>query len=456
MNESLKLGMTYNDADEVVGFYLPEEDRSTHVYVLGSSGVGKSKGLATWILGDIMNGNGCGVIDPHGDLVNDIVGNLDDFQNVTLIEMTDPDNIVGFNPLEQQEGIDPYTQTLELIEVFRKIWNLSDDKTPRLIEILRNAVLTLIEAGGTMLDIEPLLTNEQFRKEKMKHVTYEAVDSFWHNRYEKWDEKERISNIESTLNKVSSFTSDPRLRLMLSAKKSTIDFRQIMDKEQTVLINLAKGVLRTNSFLLGALFVAKIQMAAMSRVDLPPSERKPFYLYVDEFQNYATLSFAEIMSEARKYGLSLVLAHQSLVQLDQQLRDIILGNAKNFVIYRCDRQDAELIIKYMRDYDPWDVKDRNEMSYTYFTKDEQRELGISELMDLDTQIAILKTKSKEPKVFRTFDLEESWRLERNLATLRQLNKDSGKTLSLAKLDEGITFPTPIATEEPGEPYKFVD
>ena len=136
--------------------------------------------------------------------------------------------------MEIQEGVDPYTQTLELIEVFRKIWNLSDDKTPRLIEILRNAVLTLIEAGGTMLDIEPLLTNEQFRKEKMKHVTYEAVDSFWRNRFEKWTEQERTSNIESTLNKVSSFASDPRIRLMLSAKKSTIDFRQIMDEEKVV------------------------------------------------------------------------------------------------------------------------------------------------------------------------------------------------------------------------------
>ncbi|MCL6094058.1 MAG: type IV secretion system DNA-binding domain-containing protein [Actinobacteria bacterium] len=441
--------------DDIVGFYLPEEDRSTHVYVLGSSGVGKSKGLATWILGDIMNGNGCGVIDPHGDLVNDIVGNLKDFRNVTLVEMTDPDNIIGFNPLEQQEGIDPYTQTLELIEVFRKIWNLSDDKTPRLIEILRNAVLTLIEAGGTMLDIEPLLTNEQFRKEKMKYVTYEAVDSFWHNRYEKWDEKERINNIESTLNKVSSFTSDPRIRLMLSAKKSTIDFRQIMDEEKVVLINLAKGVLRTNSFLLGALFVAKIQMAAMSRVDLPPSERKPFYLYVDEFQNYATLSFAEIMSEARKYGLSLVLAHQSLVQLDHQLRDIILGNAKNFVIYRCDRQDAELIVKYVKDYDPFDWKIRNESSYTYFTKDEQREAGISDLIGLPTQVAILKTKGKEEMMFRTFDLDESWRLEESLTMLRRFSKESGKTIDLAELDEDITFPSSFAADS-DEPYSFLD
>jgi len=448
--------MTHDEeSGELAGFYLPEEDRMTHVYVLGSSGVGKSKGLANWILEDIKAGNGCGVIDPHGDLVNDIVGNLEDFHKVVLVEMIDPENIIGFNPLEQQEGIDPYTQTLELVEVFRKIWNLSDDTTPRLIEILRNSVLTLIEAGGTMLDIEPLLTNEQFRQEKLKYVTYEAVASFWENRFNKWTEKDKISNIESTLNKVSSFTSDPRIRLMLSAKKSTIDFRKIMDDEKAILINLAKGVLRTNSFLLGALFVAKIQMAAMSRVDLRPSERKPFYFYVDEFQNYATLSFAEIMSEARKYGLSLILAHQSLVQLDQHLRDIILGNAKNFVVYACDRQDAELIVKYVKDYDPYDCKLRNENSYTYFTKDEQREEGISELIGLPTQVAILKTKGKEPMMFRTYDLDESCRLEEHLATLRTLNKDSGKTISLTKLDEDVTFPTSIAAE-PDEPYSFLD
>lgn len=453
---SLKVGMTNNVIGDRAGFYLPEGDRSTHVYVLGSSGVGKSKGLANWILDDIKDGKGCGVIDPHGDLVNDVVGHLEDFHGVILVEMTDPENIIGFNPLERQEGIDPYTQALELLEVFRKIWNLSDEKTPRLIEILRNAVLTLIEAGGTMLDIEPLLTNEQFRKEQMKYVTYEAVASFWHNRFERWDEKDRISNIESTLNKVSSFTSDPRIRLMLSAKKSTIDFRQIMDDGKTVLINLAKGVLRTNSFLLGALFVAKMQMAAMSRVDLDPQDRKPFYLYVDEFQNYATLSFAEIMSEARKYGLSLTLAHQSLVQLDDDLRDIILGNAKNFIVYRCDRQDAELIVRYIRDYNPFIRKFSTENLVTYFTKDEQWEEGIGELTSLPIQIAVLKTKGKEPMTFRTFDLLPSNKLERNQHLLRTANKEVGYTQKLRVLDEAITFPVELPPLETDEPLSFIN
>lgn len=455
--DNLKLGYTRDEAGKLFGYYLPEEDRSTHLYVLGSSGVGKSKGLATWILEDINNKRGCGVIDPHGDLINDIVSNITpaDYQRIILVEMTDSEHIIGFNPLEQQEGIDPYTQALELVEVFRKIWDLSEDKTPRLLEILRNAVLTLIEAGGTMLDIEPLLTNQEFREDKIRYVTNEAVASFWYNRFDKWEPKDRVSNVESTLNKVSSFTSDPRIRLMLSAKNSTIDFRKIMDEGKCVLINLAKGVLRTNSFLLGALFVAKIQMAAMSRVDMPASKRRPFYLYVDEFQNYATFSFAEIMSEARKYGLSLILAHQSLVQLDQQLRDIILGNAKNFVIFRCDRQDAELISKYLADYDPFAWKYRTEGSITWFSVQEQHEEVVSWITNAPTQCAILKTKGKDPDTFRTYDLPESDLLETNQEMIRLVNHGDAYTLKIKELDDALTFhPAGIVT--PDEPSEFVD
>ncbi len=455
---SLKIGDTRDENNDCyAGLYLPEEDRSTHLYCLGSSGVGKSKALANWILEDIKKGKGCGVIDPHGDLISDIVGNLipANYEQTILVEMTDPEHIIGFNPLEQQEGIDPYTQTLELVEVFRKIWNLSEDKTPRLIEILRNAVLTLIEAGGTLLDIEPLLTNKEFREDKIKFVTNEATASFWYNRFDKWEQKDRVSNVESTLNKVSSFTSDPRIRLMLSAKKSTIDFRKIMDEEKCILINLSKGVLRNNSFLLGALFVAKIQMAAMSRIDIAQSQRKPFYLYVDEFQNYATLSFAEILSEARKYGLSLILAHQSLEQLDDKLRSIILGNAKNFSIFRCDREDAELLVKYLLEYDPYSVKTSSLESESYFNIGEQSELGISEITNLPDQFAVLKTKGLEPRIFRTIDFIESDNLGTNQEGLRLVNNTNGYTLSLKQLDESIAL-EPASFAAPDEPEKFCE
>lgn len=452
---SLKLGYATDNSSEPAGLYLPEEDRSTHLYVVGSSGVGKSKALATWILDDIGNGRGCGVIDPHGDLVADVVANCPDTSNVILVDLTDPDFTIGFNPIEVQEGIDPFTQTLELVEVFRKIWDLSDDTTPRLLEILRNAVYTLIESGGTMLDIEPLLTNSAFRKEKVRYITNEAVASFWQNRFEKWDQRDRVANVESTLNKVSTFTSDPKIRLMLSAGKSTIDFRQIMDEGKVVLVNLSKGVLRTNSFLLGALFVAKIQMAAMSRQSLPPSERVPFYLYVDEFQNYATLSFAEIMSEARKYGLSLILAHQSLEQLDEKLRAIILANAKNFVIFRTDRQDAELLVKYVLSYDPFMAKTVSLEGDDYFGIGEQYELGITELTELPERMAVLKTKGCDPRLLATYDLPGAGDGNFMRDALRQQNHADGYVLPLKALDEALAL-EPASWSLPDEPERFVE
>jgi len=423
---------------------------------LGSSGVGKSKGLATWIIDDICAGRGCGVIDPHGDLIRDIIASsFMDHDRKIIVDLTDPKYVIGFNPLEQQKGIDPYTQALELVEVFRKIWDLTDATTPRLIEILRNSVYTLIEAGGTMLDIEPLLTNQEFRTEAIRHVKNEAVHSFWHNRFAKWDNRDRISNVESTLNKVSTFTSDPRIRMMLSSKKSTIDFRTIMDTGKVLLINLSKGALRTNSYLLGALFVAKIQMAAMSRESLPPQYRIPWYLYVDEFQNYATDSFAEIMSEARKYGLSITLAHQNLKQLPENLKATILSNAKNFIIFRLDRQDAGLIVKYMFEYDPFMWKLRSSDKITYFTMSEQEESLIYELTNLDSQLAYLKTKGDAPRLFRTYDLPDTGCFEENFDILRQLNLERGYLLDVDEIAEELTF-QPSAIYVPDEPESYFE
>jgi hypothetical protein len=460
MKNSLKLGYLYDEESEAYGLYLPEEDRATHIYVIGSTGVGKSKALANWILDDIRNQRGCGVIDPHGDLIRDIVSYLPEKlqKDVILVELTDPDHIIGFNPLDTQDGIDPYLQTLELVEVFRKIWELSDEKTPRLLEILRNSIYTLIEAGRTMLDIEPLLTNSSFREEMIKYVKNEAVALFWRNRFERWPEKERTLYIESTLNKVSTFTSDPRIRLMLSSKESTISLRRIMDEGKALLVNLSKGILKTNSYLLGALFISKIQMAAMSRVDLPPDRRKPFYLYVDEFQNFATYSFAEIMSEARKYGLSLTLAHQSLSQLDEKLKSIILGNAKNFICFRLDREDAELLAKYIFEVDPLAWKVKYEDKYEFFSVQEQWEEAISVLTNLSQREAVLKTKGCDPTFFFTeiFHPPDELTYKYLLEQIRLKNRREGFTKSLKELDEALTFESPLVYEpdEPEEPREF--
>lgn len=402
-----------------------------------------------------MGKRGCAVIDPHGDLISDILDKLYGFKSsrVIVIDFTDPEHVVGFNPLEPLPNIDPYTQTLELVEVFRKIWDLDDATAPRFLEILRNSIYTLMEAGGTMLDIEPLLTNKQFRENMIRYVKNEAVVSFWINRFDRWKGSDQIAFVEFTLNKVSTFTFEPRIRMMLGVKKSTVNFRHIMDEEKAVLINLSKGTLGTNSFLLGALFVAKIQMAAMSRQDMLKEQRKPFYLYVDEFQNYTTFSFAEILSEARKYGLSLVLAHQNLTQLDEKLRSIILANAKNFVSFRMDRQDADLLVKYLEEYDPFMLKMWDSERYTFYDMKEQKELAVLDLIELPMQNALLKTKGKTPVQFAPKTLDDPKDAMGHRQVLTMLNCRDGYLLSMKELEKKHAFQA-SSFVEPDEPESF--
>jgi len=243
--------------------------------------------------------------------------------------------------------------------------------------------------------------------------------------------------------------------MVLSAKKSTIDIRNIMDTSKVLLINLSKGALRTNSYLLGALFVAKIQMAAMSRESLPPQHRTPWYLYVDEFQNYATDSFAEIMSEARKYGLSITLAHQNLRQLPEHLKATILSNAKNFVVYRLDRQDAELLSRYLFEYDPFLWKVKSNGKYTFFNMNEQQESYINDLTNLDTGLAVLKTKGSEPTIFRTYNLNDNGLYQANQSYLRELNFAKGYLLDVNEIAEELTF-QPSAIYESDEPESYFE
>lgn len=446
---STRIGLTQGKDGKPCGLYLPEKDRMTHTYVIGSSGTGKSKALAQWVVDGIFKERGCGVIDPHGDLVRDIASYcLLHSDNVINVDLTDPDWIVGFNPLEMQEGVDPFTQTLELVEVFRKIWNLTDEGAPRLLEILRNAILTLIYSGGTLLEIEPLLTNQDFREDKIKYVQNEAVVTFWRDRFDKWPEREKTLNVESTLNKVSTFTSDPRLRLMFSAKKSTFDFRKIMDEGKVILINLSKGVMRTNSFLLGALFIAKIQMAAMSRQDLDPENRKPFYLYVDEFQNYATESFCEIMSESRKYGLCLTLAHQSLDQLSEKLQAIILGNTRNIITFRTSRKDAEILCKSIFKVNPMKVKMYYDDRLDFFSLQEQWEQNIKDMADLPDRFGLLKTRGKKERWFYTYNFVRMFAYEAIAEEIREANIKNGYIKSLKELDDSLMLMPPLTFDEP--------
>jgi hypothetical protein len=452
--ENLLLGETLDDFGEPVGLYLEQAERAAHLYVIGATGCGKSKALANWAVEDLGSTTGFGVIDPHGDLIHDILYKAPIRPWLKLIEFGS-DEMVTVNPLEPLPGVDTFTQTIELVDVFRKVWGLSDETTPRLIEILRNSLWTLIEAGETLLELEPLLTNEKFRAQKIKCVTSEPVAHFWRDRFDRWPDRERTLNVESTLNKASSFTADPRLRLMLGAKKSTLNFREVMDRGEVLLIDVSKGVLRTNTNLIGALLLSRIQMAAISRLELPPEQRHPWTLYVDEFQNFATDSFAEMLSEARKMGLCLVLAHQTLAQLPQLLRATVLGNSRSFVVFRCDRLDAELLARYVGEIDPGEIREIDfERGPIYEPLPNQWERAISELATLPLREAILGTKGCAPMRFRTLDFPtNSDKSGRQREELRRMGLENGWLRLCKEIDEELAIRSVRLSDndEPDEP-----
>jgi len=337
-----------------VPVYINSKQRSKHIYAVGGTGSGKTKFLEGIAMQDVGRHNGFGIIDCHGDLVmNDIIGYLStqppysevddvdgDFRcdRVVLLDATCQEYSVGFNPLEAMEGIRPYSQALELLGVFKKIW---DYWGPRMEELMRNVLVTLAENGLTLIEVQPLLTDDQFRERLVARLANTEAKRYWTDRFNPLSPAMKSQYSEPILNKTQAFLGDPIIRNVIGQRASTINLRRIMDDGKILLVNLSKGTLKENALLLGGLIVAKIQMAAMSRANIHESNRRPWYLYVDEFQNFATESFVEILSEARKYGLSLVMAHQNLDQLNNSLRASILANVATHLYFGVSRSDAE-------------------------------------------------------------------------------------------------------------------
>src|SRR3989344_5266437 len=330
---------------------IAQESRGRHFYVVGTTGSGKTKFLETLLYQDIKNGLSFGVIDPHGDLTEDIKGYLyslkgetPDFlqESVVLIDPTDKNNTVTFNPLEQTTGESPARVASELTEAFKQIWK--DAWGARMEDLLKNTLIALIENNLTLAELRLFLTNFQVRQkvlEKVNHDVcreyFEQFNSLPRNKQNEW--------MESTLNKVDAFVFDPDIRQMLASPKSSFNLREIMDEGKILLVKLDKGRLKGNADLLGSLLLAKIQAAAFSRTDLPDSKRQQFYLYIDEFQNFATESFSTMLAEASKYKLSLILAHQNLAQLPPPLRASILGNCRLQAYFQISREDANILAK---------------------------------------------------------------------------------------------------------------
>jgi len=336
---------------------MPQKDRDRHFYIVGGSGFGKSKFLEHLIIQDIKNQEGFGLIDAHGDLVENIKGWLyfsklsfgrDLEKEIILIEPTNPKSTVCFNPLERiKKGngkVRVSQQASELLAVFNKIW--ADAWGNRMEDIMRNCLIVLVENNLTLAELPLILNNKPIRDKLLKKVKnqtcidrFEFFDSLPKHTFREWS--------ESTLNKVNAFLSDPRIREMLSNPKSSFDLREVIDNKKILLVNLDKGQLKGSADLLGALLLSKLQMTAFTRTDTATEKRQQFYLYIDEFQNFATKSFIDTLSEARKYKLSLILAHQNLAQLPRELLSSILGNCGIQTCFHVSREDAQILAKEM-------------------------------------------------------------------------------------------------------------
>lgn len=325
------------------------EDRDTHFYIVGASGSGKTKFIESIIEQDIISGVGFGVIDPHSDLTENIKGHLYRLKDaeflrnsVIVIDPTEKERTVCFNPLEKADGVPVAAIANEVVDAFRKIWH--DAWGARMEDLLKNALIALIENDLTLAELPLFLTNFEVREKVLANVKHPVCRQYF-ERFNSLASHTRNEWSESTLNKVNAFLSDERVRDIFLSPKSSFNMREAMDGGKILLVKLDTGQLKGGGSLLGSLLLAKIQMAAFTRTDTPQSERVPFYLFMDEFQNFATESFIATLAEARKYRLALTLAHQNLAQLPLPLRASILSNCGLQAYFRISRADADILAK---------------------------------------------------------------------------------------------------------------
>ena len=329
-------------------FGLLRRDRSRHVYIIGQTGAGKSGLLELMALSDVFYNQGYCIIDPHGDFAIDNLKFVPEsrVQDVVYFNPADTAFPVAFNPLEVTDPSRKPNICSEVIGVLKRMFG--DSWGPRLEHILRYTLLALLDRPeATLLDISRLLTDKEFRKETLEYCKDVTVLQFWKHEFGQWNEKQVNESIAPVLNKVGAFTANPIIRNIVGQPKSSFDIRKIMDEGKILVVNLSKGLIgEDNAGILGSFLVTKVQLAAMSRSDIPRVEdRRPFYLYVDEFQNFATDSFAVILSEARKYGLNLTVANQYVAQMTDTVRDAVFGNVGTTISFRVSPEDAPVLAK---------------------------------------------------------------------------------------------------------------
>lgn len=326
-------------------FGLKRGDRRRHLYVVGKSGTGKSKMLELLINNDIQAGHGVGVLDPHGDLVDNILDYIpkERMKDVVYFNPADSEFPVAFNPLEAVEPDFRIRVAIGFVDIFKKLFG--SNWTPRLEHVLRYTTLALLDSPNTtVLSILKMLSDKNYRQKIVSNIQDSVIKNFWVNEFAAWSEKFDNEAIMPILNKVGQFVSTPLIRNIVGQPMNRIDIRKIMDEGKILLMRISKGNLgEENAALMGAMVVTKVQQAAMSRTDTPEEQRRDFYLYCDEFQYFATDTFGEILSEARKYRLNLVMAHQFMGQMSHNILTTAFGNVGTIMNFRVGAEDAAVL-----------------------------------------------------------------------------------------------------------------
>jgi Type IV secretion-system coupling protein DNA-binding domain len=376
--EGIVLGKnSYRGVDKEIR--IKRADRRRHCYIIGKSGTGKSKFIAGMAIQDVLNGEGLCVMDPHGDLIEDVLRRVppERAEDVIIFSPADIERPMGLNLIEFDERY-PEQKTFvinELIKIFDKLYDLKTTGGPMFEQYMRNALLLImshVESGSTLMEVPRVLSDPDFRKLKLEHCPDITVVDFWQKQAEKAGGEAALANIVPYItSKLTQFVSNDTMRPIIGQQKSSFNLRDVMDKQKILLVDLSKGKIGDmNAYLLGLIIVGKILMAALSRADMPDTARKDFYLYIDEFQNFTTDSINTILSEARKYGLNLIIAHQYLGQLGKEgeaIRSAVFGNVGSWFTFKIGSEDAEILAKeYSPVFNEYDLI--NIEAYTAYVK----------------------------------------------------------------------------------------
>lgn len=331
-------------------FGIKRKDRRRHMYVIGKSGVGKTKLLEHFIRSDIHFKHGLGIIDPHGDLIQDVLDFIPEnrIKDVVLVDPSDRDWPISFNPIANVPEDDKHMVTDGIIEIFKK--QFASDWTPRIEHLLRFSTLAMIDyPKGTLNGMVSLLSSGPYRGKVIEHIKDSVVRRFWAIEFPEWSQRYDAEAVSPLLNKLGQLLSDPLMRNIFGQQENKIDFFDIMQNKKILLVNLSKGRIGDDkSAFFGAVILTKMYQAAMQRIALKTEERTPFYLYVDEFQNIATQTFENMLAESRKFGICVTVANQNLSQLSPSLRSTLFGNVANIITFQIGAEDAAIMEQEMK------------------------------------------------------------------------------------------------------------